>query len=134
MTLPVRFGALNAPAAMECMGDGKVYERRLQRSHNSFVITVPAQIVRHLEAKAGRSITFHTLPGKAVLTYTSKELTKKDAREIDRFEEALDGMTGPDRETDRYTEALDRMLGSAKKDSKPQTKAGPSRLENLRIK
>jgi len=133
--MPARFGVLNASAAMECMEEGKVYERRLQWSHSSFVITVPAPIVRHLEAKAGRNIAFHTLPGKVVLTYTNRELTKKDARDIARFEEALDGTTDPDGEMDKYEKALDRMMGSARKDSeRPQTRAGPSGLENLRIK
>jgi len=130
--MPARFGVLNAPAAMECMKEGKVYERRLQRSHNSFVITVPAQIVRHLKAKAGRNIAFHTMPGKAVLTYANKELTKKDIRDIDRFDEAPDGTTDPDVEMDKYERALDRMMGSAKAGSGKHR--GASALEKLRIK
>jgi len=45
------------------------------------------------------------------------------------------GATDDGEGMDKYEEALDRMMGSARKDSeRPQTRAGPSGLEKLRIK
>lgn len=114
----IRPGVLNTLVAMDGMEDGNTYERRLQRLRNSFLIIVPAPIVRHLEAKVGKNITFHTLPGKVVLTYADRDLTKKDIKEIDKYEEAINRLMGPDEE----------------ESEKPQTRAGPSRLEKLRIK
>jgi len=80
------------------MGE-KIHERRLFRQHDSFVLTMPKTTVeRHLRASEGQSI----------------RICGKDDRVVMVAGGGADGGEG----MDRYERALDRMTGSAKADAR----------------
>ena len=101
-----------------CVTEEKVYERKLQQAHDSYIMTVPRSMVLHLGAKVGKSLTFRPLPDMVVLTLSGKDLTKKDLAEIDK-----------------YRKALRVALGREKKEqSESKEESEVSTLEELRLK
>jgi len=94
------------------MGE-KIYERRLFRQHDSFVLTIPKIMVeKHLKASEGQSIRFYGKDDRVVMV--------------------AGGGADDGEGVDKYEKALDRMMGSAKAGS--GKRRGADALEKLRIK
>ena len=66
--------------------------RKIQRKHDSYLLTMPKAGMGLLNLTAGSSVRFHFCKDKIVLTCYGKTLTKKDHKEIDQIPEAhMDG-------------------------------------------
>lgn len=112
--------ALNTFTSLKIMEE-KVYERRLQKQHGSFVLTIPKTIIeKHLKIKNGQSIKFYGYPDRVVLVPSNTD-TDLEPDKRDRYRAALDKIM--DNETDEK-----KITDMVKTNSKA------SRLEKLRLK
>lgn len=114
--------------------DERVHERRLQKKHDSFVITVPRDMVQFLGAKVGQSLRF-TAHNKTVML-TVGEPTKKEVDEQDKYARELDRMM---KESVRDVEETRRRQWhtsqvDAGEDAGPDRPPAVSKLEKLRIR
>ena len=106
----------------------RVYERKLQKKHDSYIITVPKEMVRQLNVKPGQNIEFHPYKDALILKKSGHDLTKKDKAEADKV--LVDKA-----EFNKYDRALQKALEmDHEEQQKSEKQPEMSRLERLRLK
>ena len=94
------FSALNGYEMSRIMDESKIIERRVQVRGNSFVLTIPQDIVKKMKIRAGQSVRFLIKDGEIILRPTgiggagAQDVQDADVQDADAYEKAVADMMG----------------------------------------